>query len=153
MIFPQDTAAKTNNTEVLSRLPSGRQVPVRNQRVNEAQILYNRSGTVLRLSFCYSSLVRFMILRSVHNVFYEYATRRDGILLLQNAKTMVQNEFIDDCFNSEPNGSFQSQPSYGKSCYINFLYRYYIENKNKINRFPIAFMNGQPTTVDNASHS
>ena len=39
------------------------------------QILYDRSVAVLRRSFRYSSLVRLMILKSVHDAFYEYATR------------------------------------------------------------------------------
>ena len=53
-----------------------RQIPVLNQRVNEAQILYDRSVAVPRRSFRYSSLVRLMILKSVHDSFYECATRR-----------------------------------------------------------------------------
>ena len=44
--------------------------------VNEAQILYDRSVAVLRHSFHYSSLVRLVILKSVHDAFYEYATKR-----------------------------------------------------------------------------
>ena len=53
-----------------------RQILVLNQRVKGGQNLYDRSVAVLRCSFRYSSLVRLMILKSVHDAFYEYATRR-----------------------------------------------------------------------------